>query len=358
MTDVLEEDVLDEPVCGGCALHNVPLAEQLAAKRESVAAALRNAGVEADIAPCLDAHGAGRRRATFHARRDEAGELRVGFSEARSHRIVDLAEHECPILLPALQEAVEPVRLLAKHLLGLKKPIDAVVTATEAGLDIDLRGTGKVSEKLRLGLVEIAGQANLARLALHGDTVVEMRSPIVRFGHAQVVPPPGGFLQATEKGEEVLARLVLDGLQGSKHAADLFAGSGTFALRIAVFAEVKAYENNRPALAALDRAWRATAGLKKITIEGRDLFRRPVTTAELNALDAVVFDPPRAGAEAQALEIMRSGVNRVVAVSCHPGTFARDLKILADGGFKVGTVTPVDQFRHSAHVEAIAVLTR
>ncbi|BCJ90230.1 putative RNA methyltransferase [Terrihabitans soli] len=358
MTDVLDGDVAEAPLCGGCALQTIPLDEQLAAKRESVAAALRNAGVEAEVAPCIDAHGTGRRRATFHARRGEDGVLRVGFSEARSHRIVDLAEHECPILLPAVQAAAEPVRLLAKHLLGLKKPIDAVVTSTETGLDIDLRGAGKIPEKLRLGLVEIAGQTGLARLAVHGDTVVEMRPPVVRFGHAEVVPPPGGFLQATQAGEEVLVRLVLEHLEGAKQVGDLFAGSGTFTLRIAVFAEVKAYENNRDALASLDRAWRATAGLKRITIEGRDLFRRPVTTGELNAMDAVVFDPPRAGAEAQAWEIMRSRVNRVVAVSCNPGTFARDLKILTEGGFKPGIVTPVDQFRHSAHVEAVAVLTR
>lgn len=354
----LDEVAPEAPVCGGCALQNVPVTEQLAAKREAVAAALRSVGIEAEIAPCVDAHGAGRRRATFHARRGEDGVLRVGFSEARSHRIVDLAGHECPILVPALQNSHEPVRVLAKHLLSLKKPIDAVVTATEAGLDIDLRGAGKISEKLRLGLVEIAGRADLARLSLHGDVIVELRPPVVRFGHAAVVPPPGGFLQATQAGEDTLVRLVLENLNGSKKVADLFAGSGTFALRIAAFAEVTAVESDRSALAALDRAWRATAGLRKITGEGRDLFLRPLTAAELNAMDAVVFDPPRAGAEAQVREIMRSRVNRVVAVSCHPGTFARDLQILTDGGFKVGTVTPVDQFRHSAHVEAVAVLTR
>jgi 23S rRNA (uracil1939-C5)-methyltransferase len=357
LTDGLDQSS-ETPVCGGCVLQNVPLAEQLAAKSEAVAAALRSVGIEAEIAPCVDAHGAGRRRATFHARRGDDGVLRVGFSEARSHRIVDLSEHDCPILLPALQNAAEPIRLLAKHLLSLKKPIDAVVTATSAGLDIDLRGAGKISEKLRLGLVETAGRTDLARLSLHGEVLIELRPPVVRFGNTPVVPPPGGFLQATQAGEDTLARLVLDGLGSAKKVADLFAGSGTFALRIASFAEVTAVESDRPSLAALDRAWRATPGLKKITGEGRDLFRRPLTPAELNAMDAVVFDPPRAGAEAQSREIMRSRVNRVVAVSCHPGTFARDLQILTDGGFKVGTVTPVDQFRHSAHVEAVAVLTR
>jgi 23S rRNA (uracil1939-C5)-methyltransferase len=170
--------------------------------------------------------------------------------------------------------------------------------------------------------------------------------------------PPGGFLQATELGEQTLARLALDGVSGAKKVADLFAGCGTFALRIAENASVKAVEQDRPALAALDRAWRNTPGLKKVEHEGRDLFRRPLTVSELNEFDAVVFDPPRAGAEAQAREIARSKVKRVVAVSCNAETLARDLKILASGGYKIGAVTPVDQFRHSAHVETVVVLGR
>jgi 23S rRNA (uracil1939-C5)-methyltransferase len=233
-----------------------------------------------------------------------------------------------------------------------------VVTATGTGLDIDLRGAGKVAEKLRLGLVEIAGRDGLARLSLHGDVVIEFRPPVVKFGRAEMIVPPGGFLQATELGEEVLARLVREGVDGARKVADLFAGSGTFALRIAETAEVKAVEQDRPALAALDRAWRATPNLKKIENEGRDLFRRPLNAAELESFDAVVFDPPRAGAEAQAREIAKSKVKRVVAVSCNAQSFARDLKILSDGGYRVGAVAPVDQFRHSTHVEVVAVLNR
>lgn len=344
--------------CGGCALSGIPLEDQLAAKREAVAAALAAENIAADVAPCVDAHGAGRRRATFHARRGADGKLRVGFAEARSHDIVDLAAHRCPILTPAVQAAAEPVRKLAQHLTKLKKPVDAVVTATQAGLDIDLRGAGKVPEVLRLGLTEIAQRENLARLSLHGDVVIELRPPIVRFGRANVVLPPGGFLQATEVGEDTLARLVLDGVAGAKKVADLFAGCGTFALRIAEHAAVMAVEQDRPALAALDRAWRTTPRLKRVAHEGRDLFLRPYTAAELEEFDAVVFDPPRAGAEAQAREIANSKVKRVVAVSCNAATFARDLRILVEGGFRPGAVTPVDQFRHSSHVEAVAVLTR
>jgi len=350
--------VADDVSCGGCALRDVPLAEQLEAKRKAVEDALREAGIDAGVEPCVDAHGQGRRRATLHARRGEDGVLRVGFAAARSHQIVDLADHDCPILIPALQQSAAPVRALAQHLAGLKKPLDAVVTATENGLDVDLRGAGKISERQRLGLVEISGREGLARLSLHGDIVVEPRLPVIRFGAAAIVLPPGGFLQATELGEETLARLVIEGVSGAKRVADLFAGSGTFALRLAAFAEVKAAEQDRPALAALDRAWRQTPGLKKIEGEGRDLFRRPVTAAELKGMDAVVFDPPRVGAAAQAREIAKSGAKRVVAVSCNAQTFAQDLQILIAGGYKIERVVPVDQFRHSAHVEVVGILKR
>ncbi len=344
--------------CGGCALSDIPLDEQLAAKRETVAAALKAEGIEAEVAPCVDAHGAGRRRATLHARRGADNRLRVGFTEARTHNVVDLSGHRCPILTPSIQAAAEPVRKLAQHLSGVKKPIDAVVTASLSGLDVDLRGVGAVPGKLRLGLSNIAQRAGLARLSIHGDVVVAFHEPIIRFGRAEVILPPGSFLQATEAGEETLARLVLDGVSGAKKVVDLFAGCGTFALRIAESASVMAVEQDRAALAALDRAWRTTPRLKRVGHEGRDLFVRPYNAAELGEFDAVVFDPPRAGAEAQAREIARSKIRRVVAVSCNAQTFARDLKILADAGFGIGTVTPVDQFRHSNHVEMVAVLTR
>jgi 23S rRNA (uracil1939-C5)-methyltransferase len=182
--------------------------------------------------------------------------------------------------------------------------------------------------------------------------------PTVPFGKAEVVLPPGGFLQATETGENTLAALVLEGVGSAKRVADLFSGSGTFALRLAETATVRAVESDRMALAALERASRRTAGLKKVDVEGRDLFQRPLQKVELNAFDAVVFDPPRVGAEVQTRALAESTVAKVVAVSCNPGTLARDLKILVQGGFRVERVTPVDQFRHSAHVEAVAVLSR
>lgn len=344
--------------CGGCAQSDIPVEEQLARKRAVIVEALQAQGIEAEVGLCIDAHGKGRRRATLHARKGADGQLRVGFAEARSHEIVDLATHNCPILLPGLQASAQPVRILAQFLQGLKKPLDAVVTMTSAGLDIDLRGAGEVSPKLRLGLSEIAQRQNLARLSLHGDVVIELRPPTVVFGRAEVIPPPGGFLQATEQGEDILARIVLDGAKDARRVADLFAGCGTFALRLAETATVLAVEQDRAAVAALDRAWRKTPRLKRIAHEGRDLFIRPLTAAELESFDAIVFDPPRAGAEAQAREMANTKVKRIVAVSCNAETFARDVKILIDGGYKLGTVLPVDQFRHSPHVEMVAVLSR
>lgn len=344
-------------ICGGCGMAHLSLPAQLAWKRDLVRDALAAENIEAEVGETIDAHGAGRRRASFHARRDATG-VRVGFMAARSHDIVDLAEHDCPTLSAALKPAVPAVRALATTLASIGKPVDAVVTATANGLDIDIRGTGKLAEPLRLALVRLAEKHDLARLSLHGERLVERRPPLLRFGRAELVLPPGGFLQATEAGEAALAGLVTAGVGSAKRIADLFAGSGTFALRLAESATVTAVEADAEALAALDRAARHTPGLKKVTVERRDLFRRPLMPAELQKFDAVVFDPPRAGAEAQAWQLAAARVPRIVAVSCNPATLARDLRILLDGGYRLGAVTPVDQFRHSAHVEAVAILAR
>jgi 23S rRNA (uracil1939-C5)-methyltransferase len=343
--------------CGGCGMAHLSVPAQLAWKRVLVSDALAAEKIEAEVDETIDAHGIGRRRASFHARRGVGG-IRVGFMAARSHDVVDLAEHDCPTLAPALKRAVPAIRALAGSLAGVGKPVDAVVTATTSGLDVDIRGTSARLEPLRLALLRLAEKHDLARLSLHGERIVERRPPVLRLGRAEVLLPPGGFLQATEAGEAALAKLVDEGIGTPKRIADLFAGSGTFSLRLAERAAVAAVEADTEALAALDRAARHTPGLKKITAERRDLFRRPLMPAELSRFDAVVFDPPRAGAEAQARQLAASRVKRIVAVSCNPATLARDMRILIDGGYRLGTVTPVDQFRHSAHVEAVAVLEK
>jgi 23S rRNA (uracil1939-C5)-methyltransferase len=181
---------------------------------------------------------------------------------------------------------------------------------------------------------------------------------MLHAGRARIPLPPGAFLQATALGEETLARLVLEAIGEAARIADLFCGIGPFALRLAEQASVLAMDGDDPALKAVDRAARGTPGLKPVTTEIRDLFRNPLTTRELDRYEAVIFDPPRAGAEAQARELAQSKVPTVIAVSCDPATLARDLAILVEGGYRIEAITPVDQFKYAAHVETVAVLRR
>jgi len=342
--------------CGGCALQHWAPAPYLAWKRQSVIATLAQHGLQPEVAPTIDARGTGRRRVTFHARRGAGTRLEVGFTAARSHAIV--AIDACPLLAPSLDKALPAARLVARALEGVGKPIDIQVTATLQGLDMELRGPGKLGEKDRLRLMEAANAAGLARLTNHGDLLMQREPPAVMVDGHRVPLPPGAFLQATEAGEEALARLVLAGVGKAKAVADLFCGVGPFALRLARQAKVRAVDSDAGAVASLAQAVRMASGLKPIQAETRDLFRRPLLVADLKGLDAVVFDPPRAGAEAQAAFLAKADIGRIVAVSCNPATFARDACTLAAGGWKLGTVTPVDQFTWSAHVELVATFTR
>jgi 23S rRNA (uracil1939-C5)-methyltransferase len=177
-------------------------------------------------------------------------------------------------------------------------------------------------------------------------------------GRARVALPPGCFLQATAAGEATLARLVESHAGGSKSITDLFCGLGPFALRLAENARVGAFDSDAGAIAALKQAAAITSGLKPVDAQMRDLFLNPLVASEFKRFEAVVFDPPRQGAEAQARELAKSAVPVVIAVSCNPATFARDARMLADGGYRLTTVAPVDQFRHSAHVEIVARFER
>lgn len=342
--------------CGGCALQHWASAPYLAWKRDLVAAALAQHGLRAEIAPTVDAHGEGRRRATLHARRGAGPGLEVGFSAARRHALI--AIEACPVLAPALDRALASARRIAAALERLGKPLDIQVTAADQGLDIELRGPGRLTEADRLGLIAAARAARLVRLTNHGDLVVQSEAPTVSVDGVAVPLPPGAFLQATAAGERELGRLVLEGVGKAGAVADLFCGIGPFALRLARRAKVRAADSDARAVEALAAATRRASGLKPIHAEARDLFRRPLMPKDLKGLDAVVFDPPRAGAEAQAAQLAKADLGRIVAVSCNPATFARDAAILAAGGWRLGAVTPVDQFRWSAHVELVATFSR
>jgi 23S rRNA (uracil1939-C5)-methyltransferase len=269
-----------------------------------------------------------------------------------------IAIDRCPVLAKSLDGAIKAAWAIAEQLGPAKKPLDVHLTATDAGLDADVRGSGPLTAPLIAALARIAAQQNLARLTRHGELIAQARAPSLRIGTATVVLPPAAFLQATAEGEAALARLVLGFCAGAKHIADLFAGIGPFSLRLAGQARVAAIDEDEAALAALKRAAAGTAGLKPITVERRDLFKNSLVAADLNRFDAVVFDPPRQGAQAQSRELAASRVPVIVAVSCNPGAFARDMRLLIEGGYRLTAVTPVDQFRYSAHVEIVARLEK
>ena len=345
--------------CGGCATQHVGPKLYSAWKREGLVNALRHAGIDATVDPLVAAHGEGRRRVTFHVRRvpgDGKPVIETGFMAARSHDIVIV--DACPLLTPGLARAPQVAHAIGEALAGSSKPLDVQVTDTEGGLDVDVRGHGPASPSARRSLALLANQLDIARLSMHGDVIVERRTPSVKIGKALVVPPPGGFLQATMAGEDALGGLVTAAVGKAKMVADLFAGVGTLALRLAEKATVHAVESEGAAMLALDRAVRQTQGLRTVTIETRDLFRRPLLGPELARFEAVVFDPPRAGADAQAKYLAELSVPVVVAVSCNASTFARDAALLIGGGYTLARVTPVDQFLHSAHVELVGVFEK
>jgi 23S rRNA (uracil1939-C5)-methyltransferase len=343
-------------ICGGCAMQHLREDAYRSWKRDLVVTALSQAGIEAVVAPVMDAHGDGRRRVVFHARRGGHGVLQVGFSAARAHRIVPI--DRCPILAKSLDGALKAAWAIAEVMDCTGKPLDIQVTATDQGLDVDVRGSGTLSAPTISALANVAQRHDLARLTRHGELIAQARQPSLRMGAATVPLPPGAFLQATARAEAVLSQLVLDACGRANHIADLFAGVGTFALRLAGQAHVFACDADEPSIAALTRAARSSAGLKPLHAERRDLFKAPLSAAELNRFDAVVFDPPRQGAQTQSREIAVSRVPIVVAVSCSPGTFARDICQLIDGGYRLVSVLPVDQFRYSAHLEIVAQLQK
>jgi 23S rRNA (uracil1939-C5)-methyltransferase len=343
-------------ICGGCAVQHLDTAQYRAWKRDLVVGALADARIEAEVGDLIDAHGEGRRRVVFHARRHNHDVLDIGFAALRAHHIVPI--DRCPVLAPGLAAAVPAAWAIAEALGEIRKPLDVQMTATDGGLDVDVRGSGPLPPQRIAELARVAETHRLARLTRHGELVVQRAAPTLRIGTATVTLPPGSFLQATAEGEAVLAREAARHLGRARSIADLFCGVGPFALRLAAQARVLAIDSDAAAIAALRQASAGASGLKPITAEPRDLFRRPLVPDELKGLDAVVFDPPRQGAEAQARQLAASRVPLVVAVSCSANTFARDARILIDGGYKLTAVTPVDQFRYAAHVEIVARFER
>lgn len=343
-------------ICGGCAIQHWENEHYRAWKRDIVVETLARFGIDCDVDALVDAHGLGRRRITLHARMGTHEVLKVGFSAAGLHDIIPV--DRCPILDPGLSGALDAAWALAEPLTVIGKPLDIQITTTDVGLDVDVRGSGPLPSTLIATLSLLAEQHRLARLTRHGELVLMRIPPTIMMGAAQVTLPPGSFLQATVAGEEALAALVSGHCRRAKHIADLFCGVGPFALRLAAKSRVSAFDSDAGAVTALQKAATSTSGLKPVKAEARDLFRRPLVPQELRDYDTVVFDPPRQGAEAQAKHLAASKIPVVIAVSCNVATFARDARILIDGGYKIESVTPVDQFRHTPHVELVARFRR
>ena len=342
--------------CGGCALQHLEDTAYRAWKRDKVVQALKSKSIDSRVVgELVPGKPASRRRAILSGRRTDAGMI-LGYNRALSHTIVDIAE--CPVVLPDIVAALPRLRQLASIICATPQPFHLMVTATETGLDVAATGSGKLSDDQRQKATAFVVRERLARLSVDGEIIVEPQKPEIVVGTTRLAPPPGGFLQAVAAAEQTMAELVMTHLKRARRVADLFAGAGAFALRLAKQAEVHAVEGDQAALAALDRAFRFGSGLKRVTVEKRDLFRRPLTFKELNGFDGVVFDPPRAGAEDQSKQLARSDVPFVAAVSCNPTTLARDLRILLDGGYRLTGVTPIDQFLWSPHVEAVALLEK
>ncbi len=331
-------------VCGGCSLQHLPDIVYAEAKRDFVRAALAHRGLDQTRVAPIERVLPGTRRRTRLAITRNA----VGFHGRASHRIVDIMA--CPVLHPALFVVVMRLRSLALE-------ATASLTLADTGIDLLLELREEPDLSALETLAKLAQDQDLARISWRtkGElpTPVIQRRPVqMKFSGVTVDLPPDCFLQATKESETKIRDLVLLGVGDAGTVADLYAGVGTFSFALAKDAKVLAVDRDADAVAALSRAG------AKITAETRNLEKRPLLKHELDNFDAVTFDPPYAGAVAQTKEMARSTVKRIVAVSCNPATFARDARILVDGGYRLTRVVPVDQFLWSAELELVAHFVR
>ena len=323
--------------------------------------ALAREGIETEIEGAVAVPAASRRRLALHARRADDGRVMLGFKARKSWRLVEVTA--CPVAHPRLVEALPALARIAEAFLEHPKSAPTLhVTLTLTGLDIDVTGverrSGGLSGDAQMRAIRAAAGADVARLSLAGDTLMMERQPTITFGAATVPLPPGGFLQAVPEAEAAMVQRAVEAVRGAKKIADLFCGAGAFTFPLAAVAPVLAADASAAGIAALKAGMGSARGLKPITAEARDLFRRPLAPYDLRGCDAVVMDPPRAGAVEQTRQLPGTKAAVVVGVSCNPVTFARDARILMDGGFRLERVTPVDQFLWSAHVELVGIFRR
>jgi 23S rRNA (uracil1939-C5)-methyltransferase len=341
--------------CGGCSLQMLSLEAAQVRKRDFVVAALKQQGLSSPVDATIGVGLGTRRRAVLTAT-NVGGRVMLGYHERLSHRLVDV--EECPVLSPEITSRLPALRDLLLQFLRSKKPARVTVLVTMGGLDVAVSDAATPDASRITRLVELATNATVARLSINGEPILSLAEPVIEISDVRVVPPPGGFVQASAEAEAAMVGLVAEHLRGAKRVADLFSGVGAFALALARNASVDAYDSNEAALELLHLSVRRTKNLKPVTANRRDLFAFPLSSQELERYDGIVFDPPHAGAQSQAIALGASKVKRVAAVSCNPATFARDARILVDGGYQLERVVPIDQFVYSAETEVVGLFCR
>ncbi len=342
--------------CGGCTLQHMGDDLYRRWKANLLGDALCSHGIEIVPRPLISVPESSRRRAVLAVRRD-GDAIDVGFHERRSSAIERL--ETCVILSRPIMAALPGIKALARLLMARKSDARVAVLDTPHGLDIDFAGAKSTfNVDARSAVVEVANRSPIARICVDGVPMLTRAIPALTIAGVEVVPPPGAFVQATVEAETAMAALAMEAIGKSKRVVDLFSGLGTFTFALAAKARVLAIDSDRSLITALTEAARKASGLKPIETKIRDLFHDPLSPRELDGNDAVVFDPPRAGAKSQAEALAKSKVKTVVAISCNPATLARDLAILTEGGYSLKSVTPVDQFLYTPHLEAVAILKR
>ncbi|MEM9028301.1 MAG: methyltransferase [Pseudomonadota bacterium] len=342
--------------CGGCVAQHMPSDLYVGWKRELVVEALGHNGITADVRPCAPTEAASRRRTILTAKRGPTS-VTLGYHRRGAHELIDVTT--CPVVVREIADRLDGLRALATQLLASGETMRLTVVAAREGLDVTADAPRlPVDAEAQALLAQCADDAGLVRLTVNGATMFQTSQPTLQVGDIAVPLPPGVFLQASASAEQKMVALVTAAVGNAESVADLFCGLGTFAVALARHARVRAVDTDATALAALDDGLRRAQRRKTVLCVRRDLFREPLSRLELKDFDAVVFDPPRAGAKAQAEMIAKSAVPKVVAVSCNPGTFARDARALIEGGYTLETVVPIDQFVYSEHVEIVASFRR
>lgn len=340
--------------CGGCALQMMAAQPYLAWKRDLVVTALKQRGFADPPVEDIRAVAPGtRRRAMFKAKALSKG-VALGFYEPESRNLVDITE--CPVLTPQLARLIGPLKTGLASFLIPGQTAELHATATDTGVDLSMKLSRAREPGLLMDLSALASSLKLARLSWNGELVAMAETPSLRVGSFSVALPPESFLQPTKEGERILQELTIEAAANARSVADLFSGCGTFALTLAGGRTVYAADSTEAQINALAAA--ARAGKAKVTTDVRDLFRRPLLPTELKRFDCVVLDPPRPGAQAQAAALAQSQVPSVLYISCSPASFARDARVLVDGGYRLTRVVPLDQFLWTPHVEMFAQFAR